>query len=122
MVCFSSLSVLPQRECAFTSQVALMIKTYCSTTTVCSLSLCALLAFVGWTALGTSDAQDKVGPKPPIAEFEEYLSNSVLTGVFTIDGKPLTNQELSDTKSKKAKKNRGLRLPMGDNHPDQIRR
>lgn len=84
-----------------------MIKTYCSTTTVCSLSLCALLAFVGWTALGTSDAQDKVGPKPPIAEFEEYLSNSVLTGVFTIDGKPLNNQEPERYEIKKAKKIEG---------------
>lgn len=60
---------------------------------------------------GSSTAQDKgvsekgtPAVKPPIAEFEAYLSNSKLTGVFTIDGKPLEKLEAETYEIKTAKK------------------
>lgn len=55
-----------------------------------------------------STAQERVAPsKLPIAEFEEYLSNSKLTGVFTIDGKPLEKLEAETYEIKSAKKLEG---------------
>jgi hypothetical protein len=47
---------------------------------------------------------NKTGAKPPVAEFEKYLSNSTLTGVFTIDGRPLNKLEEERYEIKSAKK------------------
>jgi hypothetical protein len=47
---------------------------------------------------------EKIATKNPIAEFEEYLSNSKLTGSFTIDGKPLDKLEAETYEIKTAKK------------------
>ena len=41
---------------------------------------------------------------PPIADFEKYLSGAVLTGVFTIDGRPLNKLEEEKYEIKSAKK------------------
>lgn len=49
-------------------------------------------------------------PKPPIEEFEKYLSNSVLSGSFTLDGQPLSKLEEERYEIKSAKK-----LPGDDN-------
>ena len=49
--------------------------------------------------------QDKI--KPPIAEFEKYLSNSVLTGSFTMDGRPLEKLEAERYEIQSAKKLEG---------------
>jgi len=49
-------------------------------------------------------------PKPPIEEFEKYLSNSVLSGSFTMDGQPLSKLEEERYEIKSAKK-----LPGDDN-------
>ncbi|MEQ1829867.1 MAG: hypothetical protein ABL921_28145 [Pirellula sp.] len=46
-------------------------------------------------------------PKPPIQEFEQYLSGTVLTGVFTLDGKPLNSLEEERYEIKSAKKIEG---------------
>ncbi|AMV31110.1 hypothetical protein VN12_03265 [Pirellula sp. SH-Sr6A] len=55
-----------------------------------------------------SAAQERAAQsKPPVAEFEEYLSNSKLTGVFTIDGKPLEKLETETYEIKSAKKLEG---------------
>jgi hypothetical protein len=56
---------------------------------------------------GSGIAQDPTKPfvpKPPIQEFEQYLSGTVLTGVFTIDGKPITALEEERYEIKSAKK------------------
>lgn len=42
-----------------------------------------------------------------VAEFEKYLTNSVLTGVFTIDGQPLNKLEEERYEIKSAKKVEG---------------
>jgi hypothetical protein len=47
--------------------------------------------------------QNKVA-KPPIEEFEKYLSNSILSGSFTIDGQPLNKLEEERYEIKSAKK------------------
>ncbi len=44
-------------------------------------------------ALAQDPPAAKSAEEPPYAEFEKYLSNSVLTGVFTVDGKPLNRLE-----------------------------
>ena len=49
-------------------------------------------------------ATEKSSTKNPISEFEEYLSNSKLTGSFTIDGKPLDKLEAETYEIKTAKK------------------
>jgi hypothetical protein len=46
----------------------------------------------------------KTEDPPPIAEFEKYLSGAVLTGVFTIDGRPLNKLEEERYEIKAAKK------------------
>jgi len=54
--------------------------------------------------LGASVAQEpKVANKPPIEEFAKYLSGTILTGVFSVDGKPLDklNEERYEIKSAK---------------------
>ena len=51
-----------------------------------------------------SPAAKKSGAQPPVAEFEKYLSNSTLTGVFTIDGRPLNKLEEERYEIKSAKK------------------
>jgi len=45
--------------------------------------------------------------KPPIEEFEKYLSNSILSGSFTIDGQPLNKLEEERYEIKSAKKLEG---------------
>lgn len=47
------------------------------------------------------------GSKPPIEEFEKYLSNSVLSGSFTMDGQPLNMLEEERYEIKSAKKLQG---------------
>ncbi len=52
--------------------------------------------------LGVGFAQEpKSLNKPPIEDFSKYLSGAVLTGVFTVDGKPLDklNEERYEIKS-----------------------
>ena len=44
------------------------------------------------------------GVKPPIEEFEKYLSGTVLTGVFSIDGQPLSKLQEERYEIKKARK------------------
>lgn len=44
------------------------------------------------------------GIKPPIEEFEKYLSNAVLSGSFTMDGQPLSKLEEERYEIKSAKK------------------
>jgi len=45
--------------------------------------------------------------KPPIEEFEKYLSNSVLSGSFTLDGQPLSKLEEERYEIQSAKKLEG---------------
>ena len=45
--------------------------------------------------------------KPPIEDFEKYLSNSVLSGSFTMDGQPLNKLEEERYEIKSAKKLEG---------------
>lgn len=47
------------------------------------------------------------GIKPPIEDFEKYLSNSVLSGSFTMDGQPLNKLEEERYEIKSAKKLEG---------------
>jgi hypothetical protein len=49
----------------------------------------------------------KDGIKPPIEEFEKYLSNSVLSGSFTMDGQPLNKLEEERYEIRSAKKLEG---------------
>lgn len=70
---------------------------------------CIGIVFVGSYCL-QGPAQDPAKnfvPKPPIQEFEQYLSGTVLTGVFTIDGKPLNTLEEERYEIKSAKKLEG---------------
>jgi hypothetical protein len=53
--------------------------------------------------VGLAQEQSK-GAKPPIEEFEKYLSNSVLSGSFTLDGQPLSKLEEERYEIKSAKK------------------
>ncbi len=46
----------------------------------------------------------KETPDPKIAEFADYLSNSKLTGVFTVDGRPLDKLQNETYEIKSAKK------------------
>ena len=55
--------------------------------------------------LGAGVAQEpKAASKPPIEEFAKYLSGAVLTGVFTVDGKPLDKLTEERYEIKSAKK------------------
>ena len=61
--------------------------------------------FCGTAYLGTGVAQDPPQTaKPPIDDFAKYLSGTVLTGVFTIDGKPLDKLTEERYEIKTAKK------------------
>lgn len=73
---------------------------------LCSASiLIFLVGFVGIVCLNAGVAQETPKTaKPPIEDFEKYLSGSVLTGVFTIDGKPLNSLEEERYEIKTAKK------------------
>jgi len=75
-----------------------------------ALALFALSFLVGGSAY-MSRAQDPTKtvskPAPPIAEFEEYLSGSILTGVFTVDGQELNKLEPESYEIKSAKKLEG---------------
>jgi hypothetical protein len=59
----------------------------------------------------STQAQEEAKPKakaaPPIAEFEQYLSDSVLTGVFTMDGDKLDKLEPESYEIKRARKLEG---------------
>ena len=48
--------------------------------------------------------EPKTANKPPIEEFAKYLSGTVLTGVFTVDGKPLDKLTEERYEIKSAKK------------------
>lgn len=68
----------------------------------------AVLAAVWSSSLaqeGTPKVADAKTPmsKPPIDEFAKYLSGTILTGVFTVDGKPLDklNEERYEIKTAK---------------------
>ena len=61
-------------------------------------------AFLGSGSTESGLAQEPKSPnKPLIDEFSKYLSGTVLTGVFTVDGKPLDklNEERYEIKSAK---------------------
>lgn len=62
----------------------------------------ATFAFVG-NAQEASKPNAR-SPGPPVADFEKYLSDAVLTGVFTIDGQPLNKLEEERYEIKSAKK------------------
>ena len=67
--------------------------------------LLAGFAFCGTAYLGTGVAQDPAPTaKPPIEDFAKYLSGTVLTGVFTVDGKPLDKLTEERYEIKSAKK------------------
>lgn len=61
---------------------------------------------LGGTAyLATGVAQDPApSSKPPVEDFAKYLSGTVLTGVFTVDGKPLDKLTEERYEIKSAKK------------------
>ena len=64
----------------------------------------AFSAYLGSSYLGTGLAQDpKQSNKLLIDELSKYLSGTVLTGVYTVDGKPLDklNEERYEIKSAK---------------------
>lgn len=62
-------------------------------------------AFLATPYLGTAVAQDPAkGAKPPVEDFAKYLSGTVLTGVFTVDGKPLDKLTEERYEIKSAKK------------------
>jgi hypothetical protein len=70
---------------------------------------------VGFYVQGPVQAQDDAkglkdstkGIKPPIEDFEKYLSNSVLSGSFTMDGQPMNKLEEERYEIKSAKKLEG---------------
>jgi hypothetical protein len=62
----------------------------------------AILWFL--TAPGVAQDDKKTLAKPPIEEFESYLSGATLTGVFTVDGKPLDKLNEERYEIRKAKK------------------
>lgn len=70
-------------------------------------------AFFAWSNSYVINAQEPAKPNtappstkaaPPIAEFEEYLTGAVLTGVFTVDGQNLDKLEPESYEIKSAKK------------------
>ena len=71
------------------------------------------VGFVGSDFYPSSTAQESAGKTPtaksapPVAEFEKYLSGATLTGVFTIDGKPLNALEEERYEISSAKKLEG---------------
>jgi hypothetical protein len=71
-------------------------------------AIVGIIGLAGLITLNSGIAQDapKVA-KPPIEDFQKYLSGSVLTGVFTIDGKPLNKLEEERYEIKSAKKVEG---------------
>ena len=71
-------------------------------------AIVGIIGLAGLSTLHSGIAQDapKVA-KPPIEDFQKYLSGSVLTGVFTIDGKPLNKLEEERYEIKSAKKVEG---------------
>jgi hypothetical protein len=79
-----------------------MNRSFASLVGVMALSLAA------WGGVFLSGAQEpdtpKTKPNPPIAEFEEYLTGAVLTGVFTVDGQSLDRLEPESYEIKSAKK------------------
>lgn len=79
----------------------LFLGSVCIALAVCS----APFAFQSTQSLAQEKSPpEKSAAKNTIAEFEEYLSNSKLTGSFTIDGKPLDKLEAETYEIKTAKK------------------
>jgi hypothetical protein len=78
---------------------------------VCTILLAALsmLPFIGTAQEPATQTKPKSAPTaaPPIEEFEKYLTNAVLTGVFTIDGQPLNKLEEERYEIKTCKKVEG---------------
>jgi hypothetical protein len=68
-------------------------------------------AFFAWgssyATMAQEPAKPTTKPAPPIAEFEEYLTGAVLTGVFTVDGQNLDKLEPESYEIKSAKKLEG---------------
>jgi hypothetical protein len=74
--------------------------------TLCSMCALSAVSHLAWNESKPTIAQENktsVG-KPPIDEFESYLSGSVLTGVFTVDGKPLEKLHEERYEIKKARR------------------
>lgn len=72
---------------------------------VASLLLVSAFGFLSLREDRVSLAQEQnKAAKPPIEEFEKYLSNSILSGSFTIDGQPLNKLEEERYEIKSAKK------------------
>jgi len=70
-----------------------------------SLLLVSAFGFLSLREDRVSLAQEQnKAAKPPIEEFEKYLSNSILSGSFTIDGQPLNKLEEERYEIKSAKK------------------
>ena len=70
-----------------------------------SLTVLLLLGIAAYSSLGTAqESASKAPPKPPIEEFEKYLSGSVLVGVFSVDGQPLAKLNEERYEIKKARK------------------
>ncbi|MCU0712610.1 MAG: hypothetical protein MUC43_11165 [Pirellula sp.] len=80
-------------------------------TTLTATALTAL-SFLAWSLTWSGSfpigAQEPTTPStkpaPPIADFEEYLTGAVLTGVFTVDGQSLDKLEPESYEIKSAKK------------------
>jgi hypothetical protein len=75
-----------------------------------TLGILLLASLVGTILMRSGVAQESTKTfvaKPPIQEFEQYLSGTILTGVFTIDGKPLNKLEEERYEIKSAKKVEG---------------
>ena len=60
-----------------------------------------------YATMAQEPAKASTKPAPPIAEFEEYLTGAVLTGVFTVDGQNLDKLEPESYEIKSAKKLEG---------------
>ncbi|MFM8574259.1 MAG: hypothetical protein ACKOAU_21880, partial [Pirellula sp.] len=72
--------------------------------------LLLLLVLVGHIVTGETSVLGQEASKtskPPIEEFEKYLSNSILSGSFTMDGQPLNKLEEERYEIKSAKKLEG---------------
>ncbi len=86
--------------------------------TLASLLATSLLSLAAITMAMGAGQNDEVKPaasdseksslkSPPIAEFEDYLSNSKLIGVFTVDGAPLSRLQNETYVIKTAKRLEG---------------
>lgn len=75
--------------------------------TALPLAILVVAAFVGVHVTAQDQPKPSAGTSqndPPIAEFEKYLTGAVLTGVFTIDGRPINKLEEERYEIQSAKK------------------